>query len=312
MPWSVLFSLILCNAIWATNPVMGKVLLSTHSPLEVSWLRYSSALFTALLLVLFLRWRQPRHLSPWRDCLSARRLPWLAILGLITFFGSGVVQYLGLSRSTSTANALIVAMEPLFAVLLARLFLGESLRPQQIAGFGISLAGFILLSNVKPGNIAQSFSLFNVGNLFLLATMPMEATYSIVSRRLAGKIEPVSVFAWALPIGFAALTAYLAWNNIAWPHPMELSGKQLLALLWLGPLGTTITYIYWTIALIEVPVAAVSLTLFAQPILGALAGTIFLGDRLAPWQLVGSGLIFGALCLQTQVELKREQDEQIV
>jgi probable blue pigment (indigoidine) exporter len=309
MRWSVLLALILCNAIWATNPVMGKVLLANHSPLQVSWLRYSSALVTAALLLLGLRLWRPRELSPLRECFDRRNLPWLCLLGFVTFFASGIMQYIGLSRSTSTANALIVAMEPLFAVFLARLLLGEALKPQQIAGFGIALGGFLLLSNVNPGALTASLSLFNKGNLFLLASMPMEATHTIVSRRLAGRIRPASNFAFALAVGLGALTLYFLLNGLAFPAAASLSGKQLLALLWLGPVGTAITYTYWTLALLDAPVATVSLTLFAQPILGALAGTLFLGERLSAWQFVGAALIVGALCLQTQVEIRRSEEE---
>ncbi|MGZ3711823.1 MAG: EamA family transporter, partial [Bdellovibrionota bacterium] len=74
---------------------------------------------------------------------------------------------------------------------------------------------------------------------------------------------------------------------------------NLLALIAIGPLATTVGYIFWSEALIGAPVAAVALTLLAQPVLGAFAGYFFLGERLDLWQALGALFILAALALQT-------------
>ena len=54
-------------------------------------------------------------------------------------------------------------------------------------------------------------------------------------------------------------------------------------------------------------VAAVSLTLFLQPILGALFGVFFLGDKLSPWQVTGGLAILAAFVLQTLYTMRRPE-----
>lgn len=303
MSWRVLLGLIACNAIWATNPLMGKILMQTHPALQVSWLRYASALVSVVIALAFFRGGE--ELSSARQL--RRNYPWIFAMGTITFFGSAILQYKGLSLSTSTANALIVAMEPLFAVLLAWAFLGESLRWRQFATFALAIVGFSLLSNLKPGDILASLALFSFGNILLLLTMPMEAMYSIISRKLVGKVTPLSLFSLALATGFCALSLYVYFSGVGFPFEQNLSATGWAAVLWLGPLGTTATYIFWTKALQNAPVAAVSLTLFVQPILGAAVGAIFLGERLDLWQAVGGILILMALVLQTLHTLRKEE-----
>ncbi|NDD90606.1 hypothetical protein EBZ37_00755, partial [bacterium] len=51
MPFQVLVGLILCNVIWAANPIMSKTLLQVFQPSQVAWLRYSSATISFLLIV---------------------------------------------------------------------------------------------------------------------------------------------------------------------------------------------------------------------------------------------------------------------
>jgi drug/metabolite transporter (DMT)-like permease len=283
---------------------MGKHLLLLYTPLQLAYVRYGSALAMAALILTYFRLRRPALLSPWRDLTGVRYFHWIASIGLITFFGSAVVQYLGLVRSTATANSLIVAIEPLFAVLLAFAFLDEALSRRQIAALALAVAGFLLLSNLKPDRLLESVAIFSVGNLFFLAVMPMEAMYTIVSRRLAGRIQPVSFFASSLFVGFSVLTLYLWMSRDAFPDWTRMDPLSAAALAMLGPVGTTLTYIYWSVALVEAPVAAVALTLFIQPTLGAAAGLLFLGERLDWWQSLGGGMILAALVLQT-IQTKR-------
>lgn len=311
MSWRVLLGLIACNAIWATNPVMGKILMREFPPLQVSWLRYSSALLAAAIALVILSRRLVARISPEKPAeirssatMNPKVFPWVFAMGIFTFFGSAVLQYRGLSLSTSSANALIVAMEPLFATLLAWIFLRESVRWRQGFAFLLALAGFSLLSNLHPADLRGSFALFNFGNLLLLLTMPLEAMYSIISRKLAGRIDPLHLFAGALTCGFTALTLYVI-SAPGLPDHLPSSAMSWLAVLWLGPLGTTITYIFWTLALANASVAAVSLTLFVQPILGATFGALFLGERMSGWQAFGGLLILSALVLQTLHELKK-------
>lgn len=299
MSWRVLLGLIACNAIWATNPVMGKILMREYPPLQVSWLRYSSALIAAVIALAALSRRG-------RPAMNAKVMPWVFAMGLFTFFGSAVLQYRGLSLSTSSANALIVAMEPLFATLLAWIFLRENLRWRQGVSFLIALTGFSLLSNIHPADIRGSFALFNFGNFLLLLTMPLEAMYSIISRKVTGRIDPLHLFAGALTCGFTLLTVYVLLTP-GLPSHLPSSPLAWFAVLWLGPLGTTLTYIFWTLALANASVAAVSLTLFVQPILGALFGALFLSERMTAWQAIGGLLILVALVLQTLHELKKKE-----
>ncbi len=295
MPWLTLGGLLLCNAIWATNPVMGKILLREFSAIQVSWLRYALA-FLASLFFLFLL--PIFHKEKGSECAALRaNAHWIFLAGLFTFFGSALTQYLGLSLSTASANSIIVAMEPLAAIVLARIFLREQLETRQFFAIALALLGFSLLSNLKPGNFVASLLVFNLGNLLLLLTMPMEAMYTILSRKVAGRLSPLVFFTAALFVGFCFLSATLFFSGQEWPSLSRLSGTHWFALLWMGPLGTTITYTFWTLTLVKAPVALVALTLFLQPILGALGGAIFLQERLDYWQSLGAVIILSALLL---------------
>ncbi len=275
-----------------------------YSPLQVAWLRYFSALITALVAVLVIQRKPNRYVTPPTQILRKSIFPWVVLMAFCTFFCSPLLQYTGLAKSTSTANTLIVAMEPLFAALLAWVLIAEPWRKIQGLAFCFALAGFLLLSNLQPGDW-NSLANFQAANLFLLATMPMEAMYSVVSRKIGGRVGALTLYLAASVIGFLLFSGYLVFFDSGLPSLALIQWNNFGAILWMGPLGTAITYIYWTVALEKASVAAVSLTLFVQPILGAFVGAVFLKESLSPWQFSGALFILFALSLETFFEIRK-------
>jgi drug/metabolite transporter (DMT)-like permease len=287
-----LIILVICNAIWATNPAFGKILLETFAPTQGAWLRYGMALITWLLLAPFVR----KHIS----VPQGKDIPWLCVIALATFFASPYLQYTGLHASTSTANTIIVAIEPLIALLMAWVLLGEIMTRLQLIAFSISLVGFCLLSNLY--NVSGPLSNQSMGNILLLFVMPAEALYSVISRKLKDStLSAIAIFGYALAIGFIVFSIFIA-RTVGFPDWSKFTWTHFWCLVWMGSVGTTLSYTYWTVALAEAPVGIVSLTLFVQPLLGATMGMLWLGEKLSVVQSTGAALILLALYLATKKE----------
>jgi drug/metabolite transporter (DMT)-like permease len=127
-----------------------------------------------------------------------------------------------------------------------------------------------------------------------------ESSFSVLGRKYAGRFHPFALFGATIAGGFAVLTA-LAWWQGALPIPglfARLGWDSVLALLWLGPVGTTASYIFWMTALERAPVASVAITLLVQPVFGALWGAIFLGETFSAAKGAGAAFILSGLLVQ--------------
>lgn len=297
MNWRLLLALVLCNALWGMNPIMGKFLLQDFSPLQTAWLRYAAS-FVALALVLVvgelgsvaaLRLAKPksRHVQFWLCC-----------LGLVTFFASPLLQYSGLSKAPASINALLVAFEPIFAVFLAWIVLHERLHMRQWIAFALSLCGFVLLNPNGFSTVGTEGSL--VGSVLLLLVMPCEAFYTLASRILRTELSSINIFAFSLAWGFLLLSIVVGVKD-GFPSLGHLHWHSLFGLLWLGPLSTCFGYIFWSLALKNAPIAPVVLTLLVQPLVGAVAGVAILHESLGLVQCLGGLVILGALLVQTDL-----------
>jgi drug/metabolite transporter (DMT)-like permease len=318
MPFNVLAGLILCNLIWSAHPAMAKLVLADFPPALTAWLRYSSALLAYLVTIPLIRKRGlgPAFFKPStvRDGLL------VAAVGIMAFCFAPLLQMTGLQSSRATDNALIVAMEPLMTVVLARIFVGERLSKTHYVAFSLALSGFALLSGIHgvgeslhstlsatlSATLSGSSSNL-IGNLLMLTALVGEASYSILGLKLVHRFDPLGIFGSALAIGVGILT--LSTMAIEGPHVFlalsHLGWKSALGLLWLGPLGTAFAYFYWMSVLREASVATIALTLFIQPVLGAVWGYVFLGETLSGVQALGGLLIILGVMTQSLVSRYR-------
>ncbi len=144
-------------------------------------------------------------------------------------------------------------------------------------------------------------------NLLILLALCGEATYSSAGRPLVERYSPLRAFGTASLLGaaFITISVFLIKGGAFVSELGQLSWKGVAGLLWLGPLGTTATYLYWMFALKEAPVASLALTIFVQPLFGALWGYWLLGDRLSVAQTLGGVLILLAVFAETARYLTR-------
>jgi drug/metabolite transporter (DMT)-like permease len=299
-----LVGLVVCNLIWSFHPTMGKLVLAEVSSTTGAWARYTLSFLTfAIAARLLGATRDQAYFRP----TQMKDFTILATLGFMTFCFSPLLQMLGLSGSRATDGALIIAMEPMIAVILAWLFLKERISRFQLGAFGIALGGFSLLSGLSLERVSGGLDSRLGANLLLLLSLCGEATYSVAGKSLIQRHSPMRVFGSASLLGalFITLAALIILGPGFLGELPQLTWKGWLGLLWLGPLGTAATYLFWMFALSQASVASLSLTLFIQPLCGALWGYWLLGDRLNSIQMLGGALILGAVFAETLRHLSR-------
>lgn len=297
-----LAGLVLCNLIWSLNPVMSKLILEDFAPPQAALLRYASALIAfAIFTAIAARGASPGASSAGfaNPKGPQARSSWLllATMGLLAFSVSPLLQMTGLQSSRAVDNALIVAMEPLITITVAWLVLRDRVGSSLIIAFVVALAGFALLAGLTPARVAHGFDPRLIGNLWILASLIGEASYSSLARLLLKRHRPIGIFGTSLAIGVLVLTvACLATSTL--PSPSSFTLRSALGVLWVGPIGTSLTYLFWMFALTEASVAALALTLFVQPVCGAVWGSWFLGEPLAAAQVLGGVMILSAVLIQ--------------
>ncbi|MEO7057390.1 MAG: DMT family transporter [Caldimonas sp.] len=141
--------------IWGAGFVASRIALQYAAPFTYIGVRYAIA-FVVAMLAFGLRARWPRTGSQWAHVAVAGLLSHAGYLG-----GSHYAQRWGLSAGVT---ALVLALQPLVTAVVMSRWLHESLRPRQMLGVAVGLAGVALVVGHRLEDGAVS-----VASLFAVA-----------------------------------------------------------------------------------------------------------------------------------------------
>jgi drug/metabolite transporter (DMT)-like permease len=224
-------------------------------------------------------------------------------VGVLTFFVSPITQMVGLSLSRAIDGALMIALEPLVTIFAARVFLGEPIRRHQVVAVFLALLGVGILTELTWDKVSGSVDGRLLGNLIFMLSVVSECAYSVLAKPALDRRSPLTFLAVANLTGVVLLFAL----NIFLYGPQRMAGLTPLfargdffdwsAVLFLGVGCITFGYLYWMYVLRRTRVLALALTLYIQPVLGMVWGSIFVGEALSTSTLTGAALVFSAIWL---------------
>ena len=291
--------LIACNLVWSANPIASKILVSAFGAESTAWLRTVSAALALVVLLAFNQLRSKVRLKTSLEFLKKLTLNEWTLLGLLGFFSFSCAPLLnmtGLLSSQATDNILIVSLEPLATVILARIFIGEAFYFYHFVSFVLALTGFALLTELLPFSKARVIDAHMLGNLVLLLAVIAESVYSLLVKKLQRTLGSMQILSIALGLGVVFLTLIvLGWKGRLLNPGAHFELRTFLAILYLGPIGTTLTFWFWTRTLVQVSVPTIALTLFVQPVIGLILSGFILHEQVSPAQTLGGALILFAV-----------------
>lgn len=259
--------------LWGSQYVISKIALRTVPPVTLLALRYLVSV-PALFIVLRLR----HALTP----VKKGDWPILFAIGFTGYFASFCLQMLGINRLTGSVSSLLGAMNPIFIPILAALFLHERITPAKIACVALSMAGVVVIVGVD-GTVDAS------GALLMLASVFLWSTASIIIRRVSGRYDPMQI---ALIAILCALPFTGGWSLIELQSaPCSFTLESVLAVLYMGVLGTAVTHSLWNYSLRVMDASFCSMFYPMQPLVSSILGVLFLNEAVTPGFVIGALMI---------------------
>jgi drug/metabolite transporter (DMT)-like permease len=155
-PASVQGWMLLAMVLWGVNVSAVKALTASFEALPLAALRMAVACVALSAVVLWRRGGLP--------LLGARQLAAMAGCAFLMVYANQILFAHGLQRSTATNGALIMALSPLVAALMAALVFGEPLTPRRLLGVALGFAGVAAVVLSHPG---ATLSHAGLGDLML-------------------------------------------------------------------------------------------------------------------------------------------------
>ena len=229
-----------------------------------------------------------------RRPLRLPRAAWwrIAALGLLGVPTYNLFFLHGLKTVPTGTAALVIALNPAFTVVLARLLLGEPFGRRQRLGLALSLAGVFVV--VRYGT-DQPVDWPYLSSALLLAMAPLSwALYSVVGRGLPAEADALDstyalLFVGSLPVVLLATPSLL--------RTLAAHSGALASALYLAVPCTLVAYACWIWALKRLPAGEVAAFVFLNPPLANLWAWLFQGATLRPPYLLGAVMLLAGVGL---------------
>jgi drug/metabolite transporter (DMT)-like permease len=198
---------------------------------------------------------------------------------------------MGVHHTTPAHAAVLVAFSPLFAVLLARVLLGEPLGARRLGALGLALAGVVLI--VTRGDAGTASWL---GDLLSLGASLAWALYTVIGKPVLTRATPLAVTTWAtllgaiplLPLGLPGL------GDVRWT---ELSIGQWLLLGYLSAGTIALANLLWYWALARAATARVVAFSYLIPVLATAIALAAGQESLTAPLALGTAAVLGGVAL---------------
>ncbi len=292
-PWAIIFGMLLglvsgllAAAIWGGMYVVSKVVLDVIPPFI---LLTSRLVLGAVVLVPFVLRNGGIRFS---------RQQWGSVLGagLVGYGISLGFQFVGTKLSTAANGALVTSATPAFVLIFAAWILAERITAQKVAALGLATLGVVIVLDPRSARLLPELFW---GNISLVLAALTWALYSVLVRKVTRDLAvlPVSVvlFLGGLPITIPA--GLLEYRTIGMG---EINFAVLLGVLYIGVISTGLAMYLWNYAFARLDAGVAALTFFAQPVVGAGFGALFLHEKITPLFLVGGVMIGLGLILAAQ------------
>jgi drug/metabolite transporter (DMT)-like permease len=281
---SDLAELVALAALWGASFLLMRIAVPGFGPIALATVRVAGAavLLTALLAM--------------RGQLGALRRhgPAIFIIGIT----NSALPFLGFAYAalsiTSGMSAIFNSASPLFAALIARLWLGERFTPARATGLAIGFAG-VLWTAWDGAGFKAGGSAWGVVAC-LLAAVCYGWSPNFAKQRLEG-VPPLAIAAGSQ----ISATLFLAIPAVLWWPARAPSATDWLAVAVLAVACTGLAYVLYFRLIAHVGGAkAISVT-FLVPVFAVLWGLLFLGEGVSAHMVAGCAVIVFGTALATGV-----------
>ncbi len=279
---------------WGSLYVVNKFAMSTLSAPVVTCARS----IVALIALLFMARKLPRTPIARED-----RVP-LILLGGLGYYFTVLLTSVGTQLAGASMASLVNSLTPVCITIMAAFMLKEKITLVRIVCLVLALSGtYIVTTNAQTDGQM-------IGVLLVLLAVISWSFASTLMRKLTARYNPLLVTTYGMAIGLVLHVPTAAVSlAISAPGSMQITWQNVLAILYMGAIGTGLAQSMWSKSLSLLEAGTCSLFYPLQPFFSVVLGVVFLGEHLGPRFFIGSALIAADVIISCIYNKKLEREK---
>jgi drug/metabolite transporter (DMT)-like permease len=198
------------------------------------------------------------------------------------------VMATGMKETSASNTAWILTTAPIFIALLSWVYLKERFTAAQWVGLGVAVAGVFAL--VYNGDSANLGWIRSRGDVIVLGSCVTWAFYTVGTREIATKINPLVATFWMTFIAGLFFVPWTLWNSGIDVY-FDLEPWTTISLIFLGVFCLATAFWLWSEGLKRQTAGEVGVYLYFEPLVTMIAAWILLDEKITLWLIVGAIMI---------------------
>lgn len=283
---------------WALSAgvlVAGKGITNEMGPWTLAFWRLTIATLVLLPVVV-------RSLPEMRTFLRARGWQVLAVGALL-----GITQGLlfeALHYTSAVNTGIINATYPIITLVLARIFLGESMGPGQVVGGLVAFAGVVLIAARGEFSTLIHFD-FRIGDILVLIAATTLAAYTVSLRRAKFALDRLPLLVLILAGSAIATFPFSMVELWTGDYAPDFEMSSLIVLAYVAIPGGALVYLFFNWSIEILGASRAGMLLYSQMIFTALLAWLILGETIAWYHYAGAALIVVGVAAVTVLKARR-------
>lgn len=279
---------VLATIIWSGNFVVARGVIKQIPPISLAFYRWA----TASLIMLPLAWKhfqREKHIN-FKHCAY---FLWTGLTGVTLF---NTLVYIAGHHSPAINLALIgTTSSPVFAIILAAIFLREPISPWRIAGLLLCLTGIVYLLSRGSWEQLKAFR-FSAGDIWVLLGALAFAIYNILVRRKPAGLHPLNFLFTIFLTGTLLLLPFFI-LEVAHAEPITWNLNLVLIILYLGVGASVIAFLCWNIAINRLGAGRTALFGNLIPVFSILEAVLILGEKMTMVHVLSGVLVIAGVII---------------
>ncbi len=264
--------------------LFGKIGLEYSNPLDLLAYRFSAGFLGISIPILFKWITLDINMK-----MLGKILP-LTLFYPLAFFA---FQTYGLQYIQSSEAGILLALLPVFTMILADYFLNEKTTTLQKISVLLSVSGAVYISYKK----STSLEFDNIkGIILMLISILSFAIYSVMARKLTQEFKSIELSFIMISVSLIAFNVLALGRHILSGDIMSFFSpvkdlRFIMAVFYLGVLSSFVTSFLSNYVLSKIESSKMSVFINLSTVISILAGMVFLKEEIFYYHIIGSFLI---------------------
>ncbi|HER09188.1 MAG TPA: DMT family transporter [Bacteroides sp.] len=284
-------SVILAMMFWGFTFVLYKYANESFRPVSIIFLRLFISIFFLFGFALLLNRLKRIRKTDWK---------WLLLLSLFEPFFYFLGEVNGMTLVTPTVGAVIISTIPLIVPFAAYYFYRERLTLLNQIGLVVSFAGVLMVVFTRNEGLSADAR----GILLMCVAVVSAVGYTMVVKKLIDHYNPITITAYQSLCGLVMFLPLFLILEVPRLQTISVSTPSLLALLYLGVIGSGICFILLTIAIRELGASRANIFANLVPVVAAILSFLLLKESMPLLKIAGILVVIAGLFMSQIGEIR--------